>query len=540
VALMDVDVAVVGAGHNGLVCAGYLARQGLRVAAFEQREDIGGCTRTIDFPRAPGFRVNTCADVDIFFHGGPVPRELELQKYGFEPLERELAFCAPLEDGRRLLIWHDEERTLKEIRRISQRDADSYSAYLEYWREAFRRLGPIEEDAPPAPDELIAALGGDGWATEFYELLISPPQAFARTWFQSDVMRGFMAWHAALYQVPPDEPGSGLGLGHLAGCVLTGITRPRGGMSGLCGSLERCLTESGGVVRRGSPVSEIVIDGERVAGLTLADGERVSATAVVSSIDARRVFGGLADERVLAAPERAAVARITVNDVGLMRVSLALRGLPAFRHADGDAATPDHEVAKASFMLDADSWEKVQSQWNRVRDGDLPPIANNMWIGIPTAMDPGLAPAGGHVVSFAEYVPYRLRDGSWESRREEAAERVIDSWSRIAPDTRRQLEAVWIQTPEDLERETGNINGNPFHIDQTFHQMFGMRPTPQLSRYRTPVDGLYLSGSGTHPGGGVTGLPGRNAARTVLADLGEGRRSVALSGSGLGPEGIES
>ncbi len=518
---MEVDIGVIGAGHNGLACAAYLAREGLRVAVFERGEDIGGCTRTIDFPGAPGWRVNTCADVDIFFHAGPVPHELELHRYGFEPLGRDLAFCAPLEDGRRLLIWHDEERTLREIRRISPVDAISYSAYLEYWREAFRRLGPIEEQAPPSAEDLIDALGGDGWATEFYELLISPPQSFARSWFQSDVMRGFMAWHAALYQVPPDEPGSGLGLGHLAGCVLTGITRPRGGIGALCGALERCLTEAGGTVRRQSPVCEVQVSGGRVDGLKLADGERVGIKrAVVSSIDARRVFGHLVDERALSGPERSAVQRITVNNVGLMRVSLALGGLPAFRHADGSAAPPDDEVAKSSFMLDADSWEKVQTQWNYVRNGELSPIANNMWIGIPTAMDPGLAPAGAHVVSFAEYVPYRLREGSWESRREEAANRVIDCWSRIAPDTRRQIKAVWIQTPEDLERETGNINGNPFHIDQTFHQMFGMRPTRQLSGYRTPIKGLYLSGSGTHPGGGVTGLPGRNAARIVLEDLG--------------------
>jgi phytoene dehydrogenase-like protein len=250
--------------------------------------------------------------------------------------------------------------------------------------------------------------------------------------------------------------------------------------------------------------------------------------AVVSGIDARRVFLELIEEEVLPPEDRRAVEKISVNNVGLMRVTLALSDLPRFDARYGKTEEFVRNSMQASIMLECDSWESIQGPWNTVRDDELPDVANNMWIGIPTAMDDSLCGTGRHLISFAEYAPFRLSKGTWTERKDEAAERVIRSWSRYSGRTRDLIQGVWVQTPEDIHRETGNINSNAFHIDQTFHQMFGMRPTTRLSQYRTPVDRLYLSGSGVHPGGGITGLPGRNTAAALIDDL--GRKSTAHAG----------
>ena len=515
-----VDYVVIGAGHNGLVCAAYLARAGYEVTVLEARDDIGGCTRTISFPGTDGWKVNTCADVDIFFHPTAVPRELELGRFGWKPMHREVVFFAPFSDGSSLFIWRDEDRTAKEITRFSPRDAKGYRDYLAYWREAYSRLERVEAGSPPAPGDLVASLGGDMWAEEFFRLLVSPPKAVASEWFESPQMQGIMAWQTGLYHVSPDEPGAGLGLGHLAGCVLNGITRTLGGMGVLCNCLRRCLENAGGVVRTGARVREVVVDHERATGVRLDTGERIEARkGIVSSIDARRVLLDMLGEGTLDAHDRAVVQGITVGNIAIWRVSLALNEAPIFSARYGLDEASMGEALKSSIMLETDSWESIQIGWEQTRRGELADIANNMWIGIPTAMDPDLAGSRGHVVSFAEYVPYALAQGTWEERRSEAVDRVVASWERHAPLGAGQVRAVWSQTPEDLERETGNIHGHPFHIDQTFHQMFGLRPAPSLAQYRSPVEGLYLSGSGTHPGGGVTGLPGRNAAQAILSDL---------------------
>lgn len=515
-----VDYVVVGAGHNGLVCAAYLARAGYEVTVLEARDDIGGCTRTVAFPGADGWKVNACADVDIFFHSTPVPRELELHRFGWSPMHRDVVYFAPFSDGSSLFIWRDEERTMKEIARFSPSDAARYRDYLAYWREAYLRLERVEAGPPPAPGDLVASLGGDAWAEEFFRMLVSPPRTVASQWFDSPQMQGIMAWQTALYQVSPDEPGAALGLGHLAGCVLNGITRTRGGMGVLCSCLRRCLEEARGVVRTGARVREVMINHARATGVQLDTGERIEARqGIVSSIDARRVLLEMVDDRALTEHDRAVAQGITVSNVSIWRVSLALTEAPRFAPRYGLDEAAMTEALTASIMLETDSWERIQLGWDRTRRGELADIANNMWIGIPTAMDAQLAPSGGHVISFAEYVPYALAKGTWEERRAEAVERVVSSWERHAPLAAGQVKAVWSQTPEDLERETGNANGNPFHIDQTFHQMFGLRPAPTLARYRSPIEALYLSGSGTHPGGGVTGLPGRNAAQAILSAL---------------------
>lgn len=522
------DVVVIGAGHNGLVCAAYLAKAGYKITVVEQRPDIGGCTRTIDFPGASGWRTNTCADVDIFFHNTPVPRDLELHTYGFELLQRDVVYFAPFADGTSLFIWPETARTAEAISLFSLHDANAYVDYMAFWTEAYRRLERIELMAPPSNRELAAALGGDQWAEDFLQFLVTPPDVLARDQFESPQMQGIMAWQTALYGLPPDQPGASLGMGHLAGCVLNGITRPRGGTGAICAALRACLEAHGGAVITGNGARRIVVNDGWATAVELADATAIEANvAVVSAIDAKRVFLQLIQENVLPPEDKRAVERISVNNVGLLRVSLALSGLPRFDDRYGTDDRFVRDSTQASIMLETDSWDSIQGPWNVVRDGELPETANNMWIGIPTAMDGSLARPGHHLISFAEYVPYRLKRGSWEERKNEAAEHVIHSWCKYAPGTRDLITGVWVQTPDDLHHETGNLNSNAFHIDQTFHQMFGMRPTTRLSQYRTPVAGLYLSGSGVHPGGGITGLPGRNTAMAILEDLGHGAAFAA-------------
>jgi beta-carotene ketolase (CrtO type) len=514
------DIAVIGAGHNGLACAAYLAKAGQDVVVVERRTDVGGCTRTIDFPSLPDWRVNTCADVDIFFHNGPVPSELELSKFGLRMLEREAVYFAPFLDGSSLFFWPDIDRTMREIAKFSKNDADAYRDYIAYWKEAFDRIGPLALGAPPRNADLMDALGGDTWADEFLQLLVTPGDSIAKGWFESPQMQGIMAWQMSLYSVPPEQAGVGMGFGHLAGSVLNGIQRPVGGTGALSAALRACVEAHQGRIITGNGVKRISIDDSRATGVELDDGSTLNPrNGIVSSIDAKRVFLDLVEEGVLPKDEQRAVEAVSVNNISFLRVSLALSDLPRFDSRYGDGEDFVRNSTQASPMLCADSWETVQMGWNQVWAGELPERANTMWIGVPTAMDNTIAPPDCHVISFAEYVPFTLKEGSWSERKAEAAERVIATWCEVAGDTQKHIRGVWVQSPEDIAGETGNIHGNPFHVDELFHQMFGMRPTSRMSQYRTPIGGLYLSGAGVHPGGGVTGLPGRNSALAVLADI---------------------
>jgi beta-carotene ketolase (CrtO type) len=521
----DADYVVVGGGHNGLVCAAYLAQAGLSTIVVERAPELGGCTRTIDFPGAPRYRVNTCADVDIVFHTTPISQELQLSRFGFRTLEREAVFFAPFRDGRSLFIWRDLDRTAEGIRRFSEKDADAYVGYIRFWEEAFRRLTSIDEDPPPSPSKLGAALGGDVWAERFLQFLVTPPDELAKRLFESPQMQGILGWQAALYGAPPDQPGTAIGLGHLAMCVLNGITRPDGGMGTLCSALRACIEAHGGRTIVGDGARQVLLRKGTAVGIRTDSGVEVIARhGVVASIDAWRVFRQLVPPGTLPTEVEREVDGISVNNVGLMRVSLALRGEPQFDDRFGSGSAFLRDSLQASLILNADSWDAIQQPWNVVREGDIPLTGNNMWIGIPTAMDSAAAPPGHHVISFLNYVPFRLARGTWTERSQESVDAVLRTWGSYSSITASLIDAMWVQTPDDLHAETGNIHSNAFHIDQAFHQMFGMRPTVSLSQYTTPVEKLYLTGSGVHPGGGVTGLPGRNTARRILAG-----ESVALS-----------
>ena len=512
------DTVVIGAGHNGLVCACYLARAGQRVLVVERRADIGGCTRTIPFPGAAGTLVNTCADVDIFFHGGPVPRELDLASAGLEMLTRDVAYFVPFRDGRSVFLSSDLDATVREIRKLSRHDAAAWPGFMDYWEEVFRRLEPVEQDVPPAVGGLAEALGGDRLAEELMQLMIAPPRVAAEAWFESPEMLGILAWQTSLYGASPDTPGTGLGIGHLPGSIFAGIQRPRGGTGALCAALRRRLESFGGAVRTGAAVRRIALDdGGAAVGVVLEDDTRIACRTVIASIDAKRVFRHLIEPAYVTDDLRRTVAGITVQNVGTYRLSIAVDGPLAFAQRYELDARAARLALEASPILNADTWGTVADGWKqiteaRVREDGL----NTTWVGVPTAMDTTLAPSGWHVVSFAEYAPYDLAQGTWEEVREQTAERIIEEWERYCPGTRARIRARWTQTPTDLHRETGNLMGNPFHIDQSAYQSFGMRPAPGLARYATPFAGLYLSGSGTHPGGGVTGLPGRNAATVVI------------------------
>lgn len=522
------DAIIIGAGHNGLVTAGYLARAGRSVLVLESRPVVGGACVTEEL--FPGFRVSTAAYLCSLLQE-KIIRDLELRKFGYQIFPKDPAYFSPLPDGRRLFLWQDSRQTISEIARFSGADAQRYPAY----EAQLARLAAFVESLllrtppnifPPRLDDLIrffsllaraARMPGRDLAA-LLKIMTASVASFLEEWFESDALKTALATDGVIgTNGGPYTPGTAYVLLHHCMGGVNGIRGLWGFVKGGMGAITQALAQSaisrGARMRTGSPVAKILVRNKRARGVVLEDGEELQSRVVVSAVDPKRTFLKLVDAEHLDSEFRDQVAKIRMEGTSF-KLNLAVDQLPDFKASPGTAPGPQH---RGTIHI-CPSLEYLERAWDDAKYGR--PSAHPMLeITIPTVYDSSLAPPGKHILSiFAQYTPYRLQEGSWREVREIFADRVIDLLAEYAPNIRQAIMGRHMLSPLDLEEQFGMTGGNIFHGEMSPDQLFFMRPLAGWARYRTPVRGLYLCASGTHPGGGVMGAPGYNAAKEILRD----------------------
>ncbi|MGD9536362.1 MAG: phytoene desaturase family protein [Alphaproteobacteria bacterium] len=523
------DVAIVGAGHNGLVAANYLARAGLSVLVLEAREVVGGaCVTEALFPDHPETRWSSCAFVQGLFRD-EIVRELELARFGLSMYAPDVQGFSLFEDGSHLFLWAELDRTLREIERYSRKDAEAFLLFGSRFRRFGEILFPFMAMPPVPRSEVFKAFEAAGEEALLDEFLLGSARDLLDRYFESPHVKGFLCFFGMVsIWGSPSTPGTSYVYGHHASGSFEGhLSRwafVRGGMGGITRALADAARAHGATIRTDAPVGRVIVRGGRARGVALQSGEEIDAGIVVSNADPKRSLLGLVEPGVLDTGFRDAVAAIDQRG-SMARVHLLVDALPDYRGLPPGAG-PQH---RGHQMLGA-SLEAFERAFEAQRAGVIP---DNMQIEaiIQSVTDPSLAPEGLHTLTLGvQHVPAELASGTWDDAKEAWADKVVDTLCRYAPNMRDHIVARRVITPLDLERDYNLTGGNIFHAAMTLPQLFGARPLPALASYRTPVGGYYLCGAGMHPGGGVMGLPGRNAATVILADLkGETARRTAAA-----------
>lgn len=532
------DVIVIGAGHNGLVCAAYLLEAGYSVLLLESRSRPGGAATTEEaLPKdAPGFKFDLCAIDHEAIHLGPVVEELELRKYGLEYLPCDPVLFCPQPDGTNFLAWRSVERTRKEIARYSDRDARKYVEFIDYWQHLNGALAPIFNASPMALLDIAGNYDRENWqdlwtvfgsrnkVLDFVHNLVTSPTNLLSEWFDSETVKAPLACLAAQIGAPPSQKGIAIGAMRMAMRHDPGLFRPRGGSGALVAALVRRIEEKGGTILTEQRVERVLVNnGGRVEGVRVSNGMEYRAnTGVISNIDARRLFLELCDRVDVdcAAPKlrETLERRIVNNNESVLKIDLALSEAPQFIAYD----RPDE--ALVGSILIADSVNHVEKAHAFCSFGEIPsdPV---LYVVCPTLLDPSLAPEGKHTLWVECFVPYQiahheglgLKGTGWtEELKAEVCDRVLDKLAAYAPNIKRSIIARRIESPPELEQRLGLAKGSPYQIDMTLDRMIFFRPLAELADYKTPIDGLFLTGAGTHPGGGISGMPGRNCARAFI------------------------
>jgi phytoene dehydrogenase-like protein len=523
------DCIVIGGGHNGLVCAATLARGGSSVLVLEAAARVGGAALTREF--AAGFRVSAGAHL-LHLMPEDLLRELKLESHGLEWAAQGMATTTliPAGGGLSLTQAAAQPTTQPAARPVAQptlsaADAQAYAAYTARMRRFAVALAPIFSRVPPR-------LGTTGWGDRLALLRIGwqirslgrrDMRELLRIGgmnvydlleenFDSTALKGALGFDAVLgANFGPRSPGTVLTLLYRlaaeSAAGAAGLCQPKGGMGALCDALAGAATAAGARIRTGVPVASILVEGDRASGVVLESGESISARNVISSADPKTTFLRLLGPRYLDTGFVRRVKHIRCRGLAA-KLHLALSCAPAF------SGVP--ETGLRGRLLIAPSLQHIEHAYNHAKYGEFS-TAPVMEITVPTVNDPGLAPAGQHVLSaIVQYAPYALEEG-WESGRQRFTDTVLDTLERVAPGLRNSIMASELLTAADMEREFRITGGHWHHGDLAFDQFLMVRPVPGAAQYRTPLEGLYLCGAGCHPGGGVMGIAGRNAARQVLA-----------------------
>ena len=530
------DAVVIGGGHNALVTAAYLARGGLRVLVLERRERVGGAADTTEL--APGLRVPTLAHT-VGRLRPSVHRDLDLKTHGLALLAPDVRVFAPGADGRAVVLSEDNGRTVENLKSISARDAQAYPAFDRLVRSIGRFLDELGRSAPPdikSPGIGDALTGlklgrtfrGLGKHDSRTVLRVLPMAVadFVAEAFESDALRAAIAWRGVRYcSVGPWSAGTAAvllldGAGNDGGAAGDAVFA-RGGPGALSRALASAAQAAGAEIRTGAEVTAITARDGRATGVVLASGEEITARAVVSGIDPKRTLTGLVDPVTLGPSLGWRAGNIRTPGV-VAKVNLGLGRLPVF-----PAAGPDGERLLRGRIVVAPGIDAMERAFDASKYGRFSesPILEAT---IPSLVDPLLvdgAPAGSHVMSvIAQYAPYSLRDADWGSSAEAFGDAVIASLETVAPGIGKLVTHREVLTPVDLERDYALTGGQPLHAEPGLDQFYLWRPLLGHARYRLGIDGLYLCASGAHPGGGITGGPGQNAAREILGDLRRRRR----------------
>ena len=508
------DAIIVGGGHNGLVCATYLARAGRSVLVLEASGQLGGAAATREF--APGFKVSACAHL-LHLMPAALMKELNLGAHGLKFAGAALPSTALSTDGAHLALGASAG---------AQLSAADATAYLE-WQRLVRQLSGVLHPVLNAPPPRLGtdawgdrrSLLGLGWRMrrlgrrDMRELLrigLMNVHDLLEDRFAHPLLKGALALDAVLgTNYGPRSPGSVLSLLYrFAACSGTeSLAQPQGGLGAFSAALGRAATAAGAEVLTATPVERILVKDDRASGVALASGEQVSAGAVISNADPKTTFLDLLGTEYLDAGFVRRVTHLRTRGI-TAKLHLALERLPQFPGVEA--------AALRGRLLVAPNADYIERAYNHAKYEEYSQ-APMLEVTLPTLADPALAPAGKHVASIVvQYAPYALKEG-WASGRQRFTDIVIETLAAYAPDLRQCVRAAELVTPVDIEREFRISGGHWHHAELAFDQFFMVRPVPGATQYQTPLPGLYLCGAGCHPGGGVMGLAGRNAARQVMS-----------------------
>jgi beta-carotene ketolase (CrtO type) len=532
------DVVIIGAGHNGLVCAAYLLKAGYSVLLLEKRSVPGGAATTEEVmpEAAPGFKFNLCAIDHEFIHLGPVVEELELNKYGLEYLFCDPVTFCPHPDGKYFLAHKSVEKTCAEIARYSDRDAKKYAEFIDYWQRVTKAITPMF-NAPPKSildiagnygaqniKDLLSVIGGVDKALDLIRNMLTSPEDLLNEWFDSEIVKAPLARLAAELGAPPSQKTIAIGAMMMSLRHNPGMARPRGGTGALVKALLNLVKSKGGEVLCDQHVEQVLVDDGRAVGVRVAGGKEYRANkGVISNIDARRLFLQMvdpadthsADPNLRERLER----RIVNNNETILKIDCALSEVPRFEKFDHK-----DEYLIGSVLI-ADSVAHVEEAHSLAERGIIPDSNPSMYLDVPTVLDPSMAPEGKHTLWIEFFAPYQiagaegtgLKGTGWtDELKNKVADRVIDKLADYAPNIKNAIMARRVESPAELGERLGAYKGNYYHIDMTLDQMIFFRPLPEIANYKTPIEDLYLTGAGTHPGGSISGMPGRNCARVFL------------------------
>jgi phytoene dehydrogenase-like protein len=517
------DAIVIGGGHNGLVCAAYLARAGKHVVVLERRDRVGGAAVSEEV--FPGFTFSVFSYV-VSLLRPEIIRELDLPRHGLHilPLESTLT---PLPDGDYLAQWGDHDQSRRELFRHSPRDAEAYDEFGRLMYHMARAVRPILSMVPPDPASLsprdllgLAKLGrhfhalGPERFPALHKLMTMSSADYLDEWFETEALKATKSASGIIGTfLGPRSPGTAYVLLHHYMGEIDGVFRAWGFAKGGTGSVSEAIAGAakalGAEIRTNAPVARVLIGNGRARGVVLENGDEIRASVVVSGADPRRTFMQFVGAEHLPEDFAADIRRFKFRGSS-GKVNLALDGLPDFTCLPGKGP---HLRGAISISPSVDYIERAYDQAKYGEFSSRPYLD----IVIPSMIDPGMAPPGKHVMSiFVQYAPYHLKGGWTDARREAFGDAVIDTLAEYAPNLKSIILHRQVITPADIERIAGLTEGNIFHGELTLQQLFFLRPAPAWAKYRTPVRGLYQCGSGTHPGGGIMGASGRLAALAML------------------------
>ena len=554
------DVIIIGAGHNGLTCAAYLLKAGYSVLLLEKRPVPGGAATTeAAIPELPDFQFNLCAIDHEFIHLGPIVQELELGKYGLEYLNCDPVLFCPHPDGKYFFAHKSVEKTCAEIANYNQRDAKKYAEYTNYWLKVVNAMIPMF-NAPPKSiidiagnydmqkiKDLFSVVGSAEKSLDFLHTMMTSAEDLLNEWFDSEFLKAPLARLAAELGAPPSQKTIAIGAMMMAMRHNPGMSRPRGGTGSLVKALVNLVQSYAGKILTNQHVEKVLIDDGRAVGVRVAGGAEYRAKkAVISNIDAKRLFLHLIDDNDVNKADsnlRERLERkIVNNNESILKIDLALNAAPRFEKYD------HQDQYLIGSVLIADSVKHVEIAHTDPAIGRIPDSDPSMYVVVPTMLDPSMSPPGKHTMWIEFFAPYQIENaegkglfgtGWTEELKHKVADNCIDKLAEYLPNIKSNIIGRRVESPAELGERLGAAKGNCYHIDMTLDQMIFFRPLAEIANYKTPIEGLYLTGAGTHPGGSISGMPGRNCARVfiqtqhsfpqILADAANSLKSTAKS-----------